>query len=173
MFSSINWTTTGFHQTWRIGPAAGRSAPLLHSLSHYGDAWINVFIFHADNRMLLRTNKYLLSPALLLYPSLRTVISIIDALWSLPSNFFILWLTETAVNILSVQEKLHLISTLMLLGLGATLKQLFVTHHKKVHCTSNLKGTISQLFSIQQKWSPYQYHQQPPELAAPTSLVVS
>jgi len=110
-----------------------------------------VFIFHADNRMLLRTNKYLLSPALLLYPSLRTVISIIDALWSLPSNFFILWLTETAVNILSVQEKLHLISTLMLLGLGATLKQLFVTHHKNVHCTSNLKGTTSQLFSIQQK----------------------
>lgn len=47
-----------------------------------------MFIFHADNRMLLRTNKYLLSPALLLYPSLRTVISIIDALWSLPSNFF-------------------------------------------------------------------------------------
>lgn len=62
-------------------------------------------------------------------------------MWSLPSNFFC-----PAMNILSVQEKLHLISALMLLGLGGTLKQLFVTHHKKVHCTSNLKGTMSSIF---------------------------
>lgn len=40
--------------------------------------------------MLLRASKYLLSPALLLSPSLRTVISIVDRLCSLPFIFFFL-----------------------------------------------------------------------------------
>lgn len=68
--------------------------------------------------MLLRANKYLLSLALLLSPSLRTVISIIDRLCSLPSNFFfVLLLTETAMCIMSIQEKLCLISAFTLFGL--------------------------------------------------------
>lgn len=95
--------------------------------------------------MLLRANKYLLSLALLLSPSLRTVISIINGLCSLPSNFFVLWLTETAMCIMSLQEKLCLISALTLFGLiylGAVLKHLSVTHHNNLHFISNLKGTI-------------------------------
>lgn len=77
-----------------------------------------MFIFHTDNRMLLRVNKYLLSLALLLSLSLRTVINIIDHLCSLPSNiffFFVLWWTETAMCIMSMQEKLCLISAFTLI----------------------------------------------------------